>query len=132
MSAKISLDEAEKLDITCRQGDSFTMTVTLKDSTGTAIDISSGYDFLMQVRKRNRNRDLVIGTVGVGDVGPVNFTFANPSSNGTVDITLSAANMRSVEPGRYVYDVQYATESETKTFLEGTFKVNRDVAKAVA
>ena len=114
MSAKISLDEAEKLDITCRQGDSFTMTVTLKDSTGTAIDISNGYTFLMQVRKRNRNRDLVIGTVGVGDNGPVNFTFANPSSDGTVDITLSAANMRSVEPGRYVYDVQYATDTATK------------------
>ena len=34
MSNSVNLDVSEVLDITCRQGDTFELTVTLKDSAG--------------------------------------------------------------------------------------------------
>ena len=50
MASKVNLDVSEKLDITCRQGDSFSLTLTLKDSSGTAHTLSTdNYSFLMQV-----------------------------------------------------------------------------------
>ena len=49
MANKVNLDVSEKLDITCRRGDTFSLTVTLKDSSGTALTLStSEYKFLMQ------------------------------------------------------------------------------------
>jgi hypothetical protein len=34
MASKVNLDISERLDITCRRGDTFELTLTLKDSTG--------------------------------------------------------------------------------------------------
>ena len=34
MANKVNLDVSEVLDITCRQGDTFELTLTLKDSSG--------------------------------------------------------------------------------------------------
>ena len=51
MANKVNLDVAEKLDITCRRGDTFSLTLTLKDSSGTALQLSTlGYEFLMDVK----------------------------------------------------------------------------------
>ena len=51
MASKVNLDIAEKLDITCRRGDSFELSLTLKDSSGTAIQLATlGYEFLMDVK----------------------------------------------------------------------------------
>ena len=36
MASKVNLDISERLDITCRRGDTFSLTLTLKDSSGTA------------------------------------------------------------------------------------------------
>jgi hypothetical protein len=40
--AKINFDIAKKLDITCRRGDSFSLELTLKDSSGIAINLHGG------------------------------------------------------------------------------------------
>ena len=109
MASKINLDVSTKLDITCRKGDTFKLELTLKDSAGTALTLStSGYEFLMQVRGRQKSqgsRKLLIGSVNRGrsaDDG-INFTFTKTDS-GVLTITASDAIMRKVEPGRYVYD----------------------------
>ena len=49
MASKVNLDVAERLDITCKRGDTFSLTLTLNDSSGTAIDLT-GYEFLMDVK----------------------------------------------------------------------------------
>lgn len=50
--SKINLDVADRLDITCRRGDTFTLTLTLKDSSGIALPLlTDQYTFLMEVRK---------------------------------------------------------------------------------
>ena len=51
MAKKVNLDVSERLDITCRRGDSFSITLTLKDSSGTALPLATdNYSFVMQVR----------------------------------------------------------------------------------
>ena len=50
--SKVNLDVADRLDITCRRGDTFTLTLTLKDSSGAALPlVTDAYTFLMEVRK---------------------------------------------------------------------------------
>jgi len=141
MASKVNLDTADRLDITCRQGDTFELTVTLKDSSGTGLELDTDdYNFLMQVRKgaptprqslSKINEGLVIGSVGAGVKGPVNFEFKDIDDDGNVTIFLSASEMRKVPAGRYVYDLQYRTGDTQKTVLEGSFKVNSDISKAL-
>ena len=51
MAKKVNLDVSERLDITCRRGDSFSVTLTLKDSAGAALPlVTDEYSFVMQVR----------------------------------------------------------------------------------
>ena len=54
--SSVNLDVAQKLDITCRKGDTFRLLLTFKDSTGTVInvgDLDSStpvYSFSFEVR----------------------------------------------------------------------------------
>ena len=137
MASKINLDVSEKLDITCRKGDTFKLELTLKDSAGTALTLStSGYEFLMQVRGRQKSqgsRKLLIGSVNRGrsaDDG-INFTFTKTDS-GVLTITASDAIMRKVEPGRYIYDLQQILDGVTTTILKGNFTVNDDISEALS
>mgnify|MGYP003637479135 FL=1 len=119
--AKVNLDVSEKLDITCRKGDTFSLSLTLKDSNGTALTLStSGYEFLMQVRSSRKvmskgkmlERELVIGTVSKGRTSSqgINFTFTTDDL-GVATITVDDDTMRKVTPGRYVYDLQQIVSS---------------------
>ena len=39
MASSVNLDSAEELNITCRRGDTFTLTIVLKNSSGTALTL---------------------------------------------------------------------------------------------
>jgi hypothetical protein len=58
--ASVNLDIADNLSITCKQGDTFELTLTLKDSSGNALPLATDdYKFLMQVKQRgSRNSGL--------------------------------------------------------------------------
>ena len=57
MASSVNLDTSEVLNITCKKGDTFSITITLKNSSGTALTLStSNYEFLMQVKSQNLNR----------------------------------------------------------------------------
>lgn len=154
--SKVNLDTTEKLDITCRQGDTFELTLTLKDSAGTGLTlVTDDYKFLMQVRGSSDSRrstlrvplpggdggdgesdldltgGIVIGSNELGVKGPVNFSFNSVDDSGNVTVFVSARDMRSVPPGRYKYDFQYVTGTTEKTVLEGRFTVNSDISKSL-
>lgn len=144
--ASVNLDTTTRLDITCRQGDTFELTLTLKDASGNGLNLSTDkYQFLMQVRSsktrptinqlRAPNEDdpsIVIGSVELGKKAEVNFAFNSIDDNGNVTIFLSADDMRKIDAGRYRYDLQYKVGAVQKTVLEGSFRVNGDVSKALA
>lgn len=137
MASKVNLDVSEKLDITCRKGDTFSLTLTLKNSSGTALTLAtSSYEFLMQVRARQKvkgERKLIIGSSTRGksrDEG-INFAFTTDDL-GNVTITATDDIMRRVEPGRYVYDLQQIVSGVSTTILRGNFMVNDDISDIVA
>ena len=138
MANKVNLDVSEKLDITCRRGDTFSLTVTLKDSSGTALTLStSKYKFLIQVYGAGRRgASPVIGSTNLGVKVSNVFEEFDIDDSGNVTITATAATMRNVKAGRYVYDLQYVLPTSSgvdthTTVLRGNFIVNDDISKSL-
>ena len=71
MATKVNLDVSEKLNITCKRGDTFNLGLLMKDSDGDLLDVSE-YQFLMQVKGDvdpiTGERPLIIGTSDQGQV----------------------------------------------------------------
>ena len=134
MASKVNLDVSDKLDITCRKGDTFNLKLLLKDSTGTALTLTtSGYEFLMQVRGRQKvqgERKLVIGSVNRGRAAEegINFSFTTDDS-GNLTITASDSIMRQVSAGRYVYDIIVTKGVSKTTVVEGNVHVREGVTR---
>ena len=135
--AKVNLDISKRLDITCRRGDSFSLTLTLKDSSGSEIDLSTR-DFIMQVRRSNNWNLLISTNSDNAETTTTQFTITSNSGSvvGALLIELAAADMATVPAGRYVYDLAFVdtaeannvdSESNEQTFLKGTFNVVEDV-----
>jgi len=151
MANKVNLDVSEVLDITCRQGDTFELTLTLKDSSGSGLNLSTDkYSFVMQVwpsGRKGSNPIIASTEKGLkGRVLPPNVTqnqsreaYFEPfvvDDNGNVTIKATASTMRRVPAGRYIYDLQYILPTTSgvdthTTILRGSFVVNEDVTKAV-
>ena len=124
--AAVDLDQSSRLDITCRRGDTFNMSLTLKDSSGNPLELETGnYQFIMQVRGRkdsSGNRELIIGTSATENLGgtdatgtnDANFTF-DSDDQGNVTIKVTANEMRGLKPGSYTYDFQYVGPNTTST-----------------
>lgn len=139
MASKANLDVAEKLDITCRKGDTFELSLNFKDSTGSFITLlTDGYEFFMQVRgsKRTANSkgELIAGTITKGDqakgedkTANVGFSFDDVDDLGNVTVRASADTMANFPAGRYTYDLQYTVNNKTTTVLKGSFTVNDDI-----
>jgi len=149
MAKKVNLDVSEKLDITCRRGDTFSLTVTLKDSAGTALPLATdNYSFVMQVRSSGTSArakgasGLILGTKGIGsratDAKGQERSFESfvTDDSGNVTITATASTMREVPAGSYIYDLQQIKPNTTTgvdvhtTILRGSFRVNQDISEA--
>lgn len=151
-TSKVNLDESSKMDITCKRGDTFSLTITLKDSSGTALPLATdNYRFIVQVRQQvdsrlrtpNGKGGLVLGTQDIGDKAvdragaESNFEPVVVDDSGNATIEASAKVMRGVPSGKYVYDIQYIKPNTTggldthKTVLYGNFTVNEDISEAI-
>lgn len=142
MAEKVNLDVSEKLDITCRRGDTFSLTITLKDSSGTAIQLETlGHEFLMDVktiplksRSGSAKREVVASSSLSKSESKTNpllsngFEFVDKSNNGTVRITASSETMSLFPVGTYVYDIQQKVADSVTTILRGSLKVNEDIS----
>lgn len=149
MANRVSLDNADKLDIVCKKGDTFKLNLKLKDNNGDPIELATlGYTFLMQVREKNSVTTFPVEIVTKGNVvisSPdaietqnVNGTQSTNKSfdpitvddSGNVLITASHSVMKDITPGKYVYDIQSVVAGEYKTILRGAFIVNTDITEA--
>ena len=150
-SKKVNLDTAQTLNITCRRGDSFELTLTLKDDAGASLSmLSNNYNFAMQVRedgKQDGAAGLVLSTIHgkpldadvstklierMGTDDSTNRSEAGENlTQDVVTVKIKSNVMREIPSGRYVYDLQYTKGPESdihKTLLKGSFVVNEDVA----
>tara|TARA_R110002167_G_scaffold89273_1_gene240811 strand:+ start:8557 stop:8970 length:414 start_codon:yes stop_codon:yes gene_type:complete len=136
MASKVNLDVSEKLDITCRKGDTFALTVTLKDSSGTALTLATdSYKFLMQVWSSGKKAaSPIIGSSNLGKKSDNSFEEFVIDDSGNVSISATSATMRNINAGRYTYDLQYVLPTVSgvdthTTVLRGSFIVNDDISK---
>lgn len=127
MATSINLDIANRVDITTRRGDTFTLELTFKDEDGIAIDLSSGYEWMMQVREADTSTTALLdGDSNDSSANDFGFTGDN---NGLLTITASSTVMAGIEGGIYVYDLQSSQGSTVITWMYGIFKVNEDVSE---
>jgi hypothetical protein len=138
-SKKLNLDISSKMDIICRRGDSFSVSITIKDSAGAVEDLSSD-EFLLEVRVRatdDGSTGLIMGCTGdsalATTTNPAQVFAVVATAEGLVSFSADAATMALVPSGRYVYDMQRkkvldGVEIEQKTLLRGSFTVKEDVA----
>ena len=138
MATKVNLDVSEKLNITCKKGDTFNLGLLMKDANGDALDVST-YRFLMQVKgdpdPDTGERPLIIGTASEGKLAQrdrdglaTNFTITSDES-GNVTINATAKTMELIDAGSYVYDIQQINNIDvTTTIFEGRFIVNDDIS----
>ena len=145
MASSVNFDTTEVLNITCREGDTFSMTVTLKDSTGTGLTfVTDNYVFYMQVksviqsgniRAARTSERAVLQTPSLPtDEKSTALLFESPiiDDSGNVTIEASAETMSKLKPGSYIYDLRYVKPSSTgldthKTVIRGNFIVNSQV-----
>ena len=116
--AVVNLDTAARLDIICRKGDSFSLTVEFDANMPNPDD--AGVTYTMVVRETDT-------ATGAHEEG---FEFERDSSDSKkITITNTASNMN-VASGLYVYDLQVVNGATgpTKTYLYGTFRINEDVS----
>ena len=125
--------------------------MTLKDSSGTPIDLSAAgdqskeYKFAMQVRN-SASDDGAVGLVastieGLPEGSPsyIPISDITGTNAGVISVVIHADDMKAFPSGRYVYDLQYripegapSGKDLTKTFIKGAFVVNEDVTEANA
>ena len=136
MASKVNLDTSERLDITCRQGDTFSLTVTLKDSAGVAITLSTlENSFLMQVWGAN-SKEPILGSPNLGKTVAKTFEAFVIDDSGNVTISATASTMKDISSGVYIYDLMSVLPSSTTadthtTILRGNFTINPDVSKSL-
>lgn len=149
MAKKVNLDVSESLDITCRRGDTFLLTLTLKDSSGVAIQLSTNaVGFIMDVKSASskrvkgvKDRFTIASSVGspsVSDGPSLNteqkrlltnaFEFQDASDDGTVNIVVPATTMEVFPVGVFAYDIQQKVGDVVTTILRGSFVVREDIS----
>ena len=95
------------------------------------------YKFLIQVYGAGRRgASPVIGSTNLGVKVSNVFEEFDIDDSGNVTITATAATMRNVKAGRYVYDLQYVLPTSSgvdthTTVLRGNFIVNDDISKSL-
>jgi|TARA_R110000796_G_scaffold168585_1_gene285538 hypothetical protein len=127
MPITLNLDIAQEMDITARKGDSFTFDIVVKDSDGTAKDLSS-YTFNMDVRlssdKSTRN-NVFLSTSTSKSKAPI---IISGLANGTMTVSATSVAMSNVEAGAYLYDIQANLSTTSQTWFYGSFTVNADIS----
>jgi len=97
----------------------FTTTVTVNDSTGSALDLTS-YTALAMLRKSYQSSTATTFT----------SAFVSPRTTGQITISLTDTQTAALESGRYVYDLVITDASGSKTrVVEGNVTVNPSVSR---
>jgi len=102
------------------QGADFSTTVTISDSSGSALDLT-GYTALAQVRKTYESTTSTAFTA----------TFASDRTTGQITISLTDTQTSTLDHGRYVWDLLITDASDNKTrVVEGIATVNPSVSRS--
>jgi hypothetical protein len=113
----VNLDNAQRVDIICRKGDTFSIEVDFYNASNQPINLTS-YTWKMEVSESDTSASPVLDSTA--------FSYSG-NSTGTLFVTASAATMLTIPAGLYVYGLQSNVAGVIKTWLLGLFTVNEDV-----
>lgn len=126
-ATQINLDTAQRVDIICRKGDTFSLRMTLTTSDATpAAAFDVGDVFLFEVRETDTGA-LVVNESSAEFKATVT-AIQGDVDNKYVDLTVDAATMKTMPSGLYAYDVEQDSSGVVATLIYGTLKVNEDVS----
>lgn len=105
-------------ELTLEQGATFSTTINVEDTQGTAINLA-GYSASSQIRKSYYSTTANSFTA----------TITN-SANGEITLSMTAANTANLNAGRYLYDLLITAPNTTKTrVVEGIIVVLPSVTR---
>ena len=99
------------------QGTTFNLIVTMTNLDGSAKDITT-YTVSAQLRKSYYSNTYTDFTTEKSD-----------AVNGEITISLTATQTSALKAGRYVYDIEAASDDETIRVLEGIVTVTPEVTR---
>ena len=101
-------------------GADYTTTVTVSDSSGSALDLT-GYTAAAQIRKTYESSTATVAFT---------VSFSSDRTTGQLDLTLTGAQTAAVTQGRYVYDVLITSGAGALTrVVEGISTINPRVTQ---
>ena len=106
---------AVKTNLVIDQGSDFSVTINLTDANNAPMSLEN-FTGSAQMRKYYTSSKY--------------YRFGVEISNGTVTLTMNAANTNSITPGRYVFDCEItSSNNETSRILEGISTVTPSVTR---
>ena len=104
-------------DITAYLGDTLTVPITWKDSTGAIVNLT-GSTGLGQIK------------LAKTDITSVEtFTVTLGASTGNITFSLTAAETAALGIGTWVYDIQVTTGTTVRTYVTGKLKIIQDISR---
>lgn len=156
MAQIIKLDTAQRVDIVCRKGDTFDLSLTIKDSDSNNSTVYKNDSFKMEVRVSDdsntaygsgagdTNNNIVLSTQDESSGATKKIDVKDSIGNaipdpildevitdGIVRFFVTPAIMATRPAGLYVYDIEMTDASDddkVTTLIYGTFKINEDVS----
>jgi len=114
---------AGQYNIIADQGATFARVVTWKDDTGTPVNLT-GYSARMQVRQRYVSTSTVLSLTSPSSGITLGTT------NGQIQINVSATTMAGISAGDYRYDLELVSGGGVVTrLLMGSFTVRAEVTR---
>jgi hypothetical protein len=107
---------ASTANIVIDQGTTFSTTLTLTNDDGTDKDLTD-YTVTSQIRKSYYTNTYT------------DFTTAKVNLEGEITLSLTATQTSALKAGRYVYDVEIASDAETVRVVEGIVTVTPEVTR---
>lgn len=115
----VNLDNAQRVDIVCREGDTFTIEIDFYDANDQPINLT-GYTWKMEVSESDTSPTPVLDYT--------DFTYTG-NSTGKLFVNATANTMSTINGGMYIYGLQSNDAGTVKTWLYGLFTVNEDVVE---
>lgn len=115
----VNLDNAQRVDIICRKGDTFSIEIDFYDANNQPIDLT-GYTWKMEVSESDTSPTPILDSTDFSYTG---------NSSGKLFVTATASTMLTIDGGLYIYGLQSNNVGNVKTWLYGLFTVNEDVVE---
>ena len=113
---------ASKYNIKLDQGSDYALSITYKDPTGNVVDLS-GYTARMHVRQTYSTPSTII------TLTTENGRIELGGANGTINLSIDAANTANLPISNAVYDLELVGGSSVNRLIEGKFVVNPEVTR---